>query len=151
MVDLVRSWVSASSSERTGELSTPEYVIFFVCCFFSYIFQDLTIIWRSLYAISSVCMQRGTVLDLNVAGEVLSRCVHESNETKIEVRNHLDFTHSLSLSLQADGVTNISQGKTDIESETDQEVEAKKTANKVYWKVIEEDLNLEPLCDEVIN
>jgi hypothetical protein len=44
-------------------------------------------------------MQRGTVLDLHVAGEVLSRCVHESNETKIEVRNHLDFTLTLSLSL----------------------------------------------------
>jgi len=44
-------------------------------------------------------MQRGTVLDLNVAGEVLSRCVHESNETKIEVRNHLDLSLSLSLSL----------------------------------------------------
>jgi len=96
-------------------------------------------------------MQHGTVLDLNVAGEVLSRCIHESNETKNEVKNHLDFSLSLSLSVQADGVTNISQGKTDIESETDQEVESKKTANKVYRKVIEEDLNLEPLCDEVIN
>ena len=64
-------------------------------------------------------------------------------KTKIEVRNHLDFTHSLSLSLQADGVTNISQGKTGIESETDQEVKANKTANKVYRKVSEEDLNLE--------
>ncbi|KAG0515581.1 hypothetical protein BDA96_10G290700 [Sorghum bicolor] len=52
--------------------------------------------------------------------------------------------------IQADGVTNISQGKTDIESETDQEVESKKTANKVYRKVIEEDLNLEPLCDELV-
>jgi len=58
---------------------------------------------------------------------------------------------SLSLSLQPDGVTNIAQGKTDIESETDQEVKAKKTANKVYRKVSEKDLNLEPLCDEVIN
>jgi len=42
-------------------------------------------------------MQHGTVLDLNVAGEVLSRCAHESNETKIEVKNHLDVTLSLSL------------------------------------------------------
>ncbi|XP_066382565.1 uncharacterized protein [Miscanthus floridulus] len=51
--------------------------------------------------------------------------------------------------IQPDGVTNISQGKTDIESETDQEVKAKKTANKVYRKVSEKDLNLEPLCEEV--
>jgi twinkle protein len=58
---------------------------------------------------------------------------------------------SLSLSLQPDGVTNISQGNTDRESETDQEVKAKKTANKVYRKVSEEDLNLEPLCEEVVN
>jgi hypothetical protein len=43
-------------------------------------------------------MQHGTVLDLNVAGEVLSRSAHESNETKIEVKTHLDVTLSLSLS-----------------------------------------------------
>ncbi|AQK81536.1 Twinkle homolog protein chloroplastic/mitochondrial [Zea mays] len=52
--------------------------------------------------------------------------------------------------VQADGVTNISQGKSGIESETDQEVEAKKAANKVYRKISDEDLNLEPLCDELV-
>lgn len=90
-------------------------------------------------------MQHGTVLGLSVAGEVLSRYVHEPNDFFFW-RNYLDVT----LCLQADGVTNISQGKSGIESETDQEVEAKKAANKVYRKISEEDLNLEPLCDEVI-
>ncbi|OEL15708.1 Twinkle-like protein, chloroplastic/mitochondrial [Dichanthelium oligosanthes] len=72
---------------------------------------------------------------------------------KNEVRNHFDVTLSLSLSLslKPDGVPKVSQAKSDIESETDQEVEAKKAANKVYRKINEEDLNLEPLCDEVIN
>lgn len=89
-------------------------------------------------------MQHGTVLGLSVAGEVLSRYMHEPND--FFWRNYLDVT----LCLQADGVTNISQVKSGIESETDQEVEAKKAANKVYRKISEEDLNLEPLCDEVI-
>ena len=31
-----------------------------------------------------------------------------------------------------------------------QEVESDKAANKVYRKISEEGLNLEPLCDEVI-
>jgi hypothetical protein len=72
------------------------------------------------------------------------------------VRNHnnvilsLSLSLSLSFSLQPDGVPKLSQAKTGIKSETDQEVEPNKAANKVYRKISEEDLNLEPLCDEVI-
>jgi len=68
------------------------------------------------------------------------------------VRNHNNLSLSLSLSLsrQPDGVPKVPQAKTGIESETDQEVEPNKAANKVYRKISEVDLNLEPLCDEVI-
>jgi hypothetical protein len=38
-----------------------------------------------------------------------------------------------------------------MESETDQGVKANKAMQKVYRKICEEDLHLEPLCDEVIN
>ncbi|XP_025813466.1 twinkle homolog protein, chloroplastic/mitochondrial-like isoform X2 [Panicum hallii] len=52
--------------------------------------------------------------------------------------------------IQPDGVPKLSQAKTGIKSETDQEVEPNKAANKVYRKISEEDLNLEPLCDELV-
>ncbi|KAJ1260337.1 hypothetical protein BS78_10G224600 [Paspalum vaginatum] len=48
--------------------------------------------------------------------------------------------------VQPDGVPMVSQAKSDMESETDQEVKP----NKVYRKISEEDLNLEPLCDELV-
>nr|CAB3468714.1 unnamed protein product [Digitaria exilis] len=51
--------------------------------------------------------------------------------------------------VQPDEVPKVSQAKSGIESETDQEVEASKAAKKVYRKIREEDLNLEPLCDEI--
>ncbi|KAF8687316.1 hypothetical protein HU200_042999 [Digitaria exilis] len=51
--------------------------------------------------------------------------------------------------VQPDEVPKVSQAKSGIESETDQEVEASKAAKKVYRKIREEDLNLEPLCDEL--
>ncbi|KAL6603143.1 hypothetical protein ACP70R_043504 [Stipagrostis hirtigluma subsp. patula] len=49
-----------------------------------------------------------------------------------------------------DGVSQVSREKSDIECETDQESEANKAANKIYRKPTEEELNLEPLCDELI-
>ncbi|XP_062178421.1 twinkle homolog protein, chloroplastic/mitochondrial-like [Phragmites australis] len=52
--------------------------------------------------------------------------------------------------VQPDGVSKVSQANSDIGSETDQEVEANNAANMVYRKLSEEDLNLEPLCDELI-
>lgn len=47
---------------------------------------------------------------------------------------------------QPDGVPAVSQAKSDRGSETDQEVKT----DKVYRKISEEDLNLEPLCDELV-
>jgi len=53
-------------------------------------------------------------------------------------------------SIQPDGVPKVPQAKAGIESEMDQEVESDKAANKVYRKISEEGLNLEPLCDELV-
>ncbi|CAL5039912.1 unnamed protein product [Urochloa decumbens] len=52
--------------------------------------------------------------------------------------------------IQPDGVPKVSQAKGDIETESDQEVNGNKAGNKVYRKISEEDLNLEPLCDELV-
>ncbi|KAL6884561.1 hypothetical protein ACP4OV_010497 [Aristida adscensionis] len=45
-------------------------------------------------------------------------------------------------------IPKVSQAKGDLECETDQEFEAVKVTDKVYRKPTEEELNLEPLCDE---
>jgi twinkle protein len=53
-------------------------------------------------------------------------------------------------SLQPDGVLKLSQAKNNTECETDQDGEANLAVNKVYRKICEEDLHLEPLCDELV-
>ncbi|KAL6873781.1 hypothetical protein ACP4OV_013863 [Aristida adscensionis] len=53
--------------------------------------------------------------------------------------------------IHPDGIPKVSQAKGDLECETDQEFEAVKVADKVYRKPTEEELNLEPLCDELIS
>uniref|UniRef100_A0A0D9WT51 SF4 helicase domain-containing protein n=1 Tax=Leersia perrieri TaxID=77586 RepID=A0A0D9WT51_9ORYZ len=52
--------------------------------------------------------------------------------------------------VQPDGISNISLAKNDTKCETDQDGEANLAANKVYRKISEEDLHLEPLCDELV-
>jgi twinkle protein len=53
--------------------------------------------------------------------------------------------------VEPDGVLKLSQAKNNTECETDQDGEANLAVNKVYRKICEEDLHLEPLCDEVRN
>ncbi|KAF0925758.1 hypothetical protein E2562_017315 [Oryza meyeriana var. granulata] len=52
--------------------------------------------------------------------------------------------------VQPDGVPKLSQAKNDTECEMDQDGEANLAVNKVYRKICEEDLHLEPLCDELV-
>ncbi|TVU08521.1 hypothetical protein EJB05_41926 [Eragrostis curvula] len=52
--------------------------------------------------------------------------------------------------IQPHGVSELSQDKVDIGGESDQAVETSKTASKVYRKPTEEELKLEPLCDELV-
>ncbi|XP_040380894.1 twinkle homolog protein, chloroplastic/mitochondrial [Oryza brachyantha] len=52
--------------------------------------------------------------------------------------------------VKPDGVSKISQAKNGTECETDQDGEANLPVNKVYRKICEEDLHLEPLCDELV-
>jgi hypothetical protein len=53
------------------------------------------------------------------------------------------------LCLQPDGVSKLYQAKKDTGNESDQEVKANQ-AIKPTRKLREQDMNLEPLCDEVI-
>lgn len=53
--------------------------------------------------------------------------------------------------MQNDGVSELSQGKGNIGDESDKEVEPSQAVTKVYRKPTEEELKLEPLCDEVPN
>ncbi|GJM97701.1 hypothetical protein PR202_ga14647 [Eleusine coracana subsp. coracana] len=52
--------------------------------------------------------------------------------------------------IKPDGVSELSQGKGNIGNESDQEVEPNQVVNKVYRKPTEEELRLEPLCDELV-
>ncbi|KAF2928041.1 hypothetical protein DAI22_06g249300 [Oryza sativa Japonica Group] len=52
--------------------------------------------------------------------------------------------------VEPDGVLKLSQAKNNTECETDQDGEANLAVNKVYRKICEEDLHLEPLCDELV-
>ncbi|KAK3134342.1 hypothetical protein QOZ80_6AG0547870 [Eleusine coracana subsp. coracana] len=52
--------------------------------------------------------------------------------------------------IKPDGVSELSQGKGNVANGSDQEVEPNQVVNKVYRKPTEEELRLEPLCDELV-
>jgi hypothetical protein len=56
---------------------------------------------------------------------------------------------SLFFSLQPDGISESSQGKCNRGDESNEDVEPRQAANKVYRRPTEEELKLEPLCNEV--
>jgi hypothetical protein len=56
---------------------------------------------------------------------------------------------SLLFSLQPDGISKSSQERGNIGVESDEEVGPSRATNKVYRRPTEEELKLEPLCDEV--
>ncbi|KAG8095119.1 hypothetical protein GUJ93_ZPchr0012g19754 [Zizania palustris] len=52
--------------------------------------------------------------------------------------------------VEPDGVPKLSQAKNDTECEADQNGEPNVAGNKVYRKICEQDLHLEPLCEELV-
>ncbi|KAL5199764.1 hypothetical protein ABZP36_020967 [Zizania latifolia] len=52
--------------------------------------------------------------------------------------------------VQPDGFPKLSQAKHDTECETDQDGKPNVAINKVYRKICEQDLHLEPLCNELV-